>query len=143
MAAAVIVGVLLGVRLWLSASALPTGRAAMLAMAIVIAVVLVVAALAIKLLDVGGRRDDRAARAQRRVTRRLRGALGVLPISVVACGSPSARAPLLIELTGSVGTEVLHDTVLGIVRREAAMLGRDVRVVDRLEVDSRAPRSAA
>jgi len=61
----------------------------------------------------------------------------------VACGSPSARAPLLIELTGSVGTEVLHDTVLGIVRREAAMLGRDVRVVDRLEVDSRAPRSAA
>jgi len=139
----VIVGVLLGVRLWLSASALPTGRAAMLAMAIVIAVVLVVAALAIKLLDVGGRRDDRAARAQRRVTRRLRGALGVLPISVVACGSPSARAPLLIELTGSVGTEVLHETVLGIVRREAAMLGRDVRVVDRLEVDSRAPRSAA
>src|SRR5262249_22645539 len=107
--AAVIVGVLLGIRLWLSASALPTGRAGMLAVAIVIAVVLVVAALAIKLLDVGGRRDDRAARAQRRVTRRLRGALGVLPISVVACGSPSARAPLLIELTGSVGTEVLHE----------------------------------
>ena len=142
-AATAIIGALLAIRLWLSASAMPTGRAAMLVVAIAFAVALIVVALAIKLLDVGGRREDRAGRAHDRVMRRLRGALGELPITVVVSGSPSKRSPLLIDLRGSVGTDAVRETVLGIVRREAAGLGRDVRVVDRLEVESRASRSAA
>ena len=142
-AATGIIGALLAFRLWLSASAMPTGRAAMLVVAIAFAVVLIVVAVALKLLDVGGRREGRAARAHDCVMRRLRGGLGELPITVVVSGLPSKRSPLLIELRGSVGTAVLRETVLGIVRREAAGLGRDVRVVDRLEVESGAHRSAA
>ncbi len=143
LAATAIVGALLVIRLWLSASALPTRRAALVSIALVFAVVLLVAALAIKLFDVGGHRGDRVSRAQQRIARRLRGALGELPITVVASGSPSSRSLLVIEVRGAVGTEVLRETVLGIVRREVAGLARDVRVVDRLKGASRARPSAA
>jgi len=61
----------------------------------------------------------------------------------VAYGSPSARAPLIIEVVGSVRTQGRRDAILEIVRREAATLGRDIRVADRLEVDSAVDRSAA
>jgi hypothetical protein len=143
LAATAIVGTLLMIRLWLSASALPTRRAALVSIALVFAALLLVAALAIKLCDVGGHRDDRVSRAHRRIERQLRGALGELPVTVVASGPPSSRSPVVIEVRGSVDTDVLRETVLGIVQREVAGLARDVRVVDRLEVASRARPSAA
>jgi hypothetical protein len=142
-AALAIVGALLMIRLWVSASALTTRRVTLLTVAIVFVVMLVVVAVGIRLFDLSGRREDRAALVQNRITERLRAALGDVPITVVASGVPSPRAPLLIELTGAVRTHALRETIVSIVRAEAARLGRDIRVADRLEVEARAHRPAA
>jgi hypothetical protein len=131
------------VRLWLSASALPTSSATLLTVAIVFVVLLVVVAVGVKLFDLSGRREERAERVQNRITERLRGVLGEVPITVVAYSSPSTRAPVVIELNGSVRTQAEREAIVDIVRRQAAQLGRDIQVADRLEVESAAHRQAA
>jgi hypothetical protein len=143
MAALAIIVALLMIRLWLSASALPTRKVSLVAIAAIFVVLLAVVAVGVKVFDLSGRREARAERVQNRITERLRDALGVVPITVVAYSSPSARAPLVIEVTGSVRNGALRDAILETVRREAARLGRDIRVADRLEVESRADRPAA
>jgi Ca2+/Na+ antiporter len=142
-AALAIIAALMMIRLWLSASALATRQATLVTIAVVFVVLLVVVAVGIKLFDLTGRREERAERVQNRIAEQLRAALGDVPITVVAYASPAARAPLVIELTGSVPTEAARDAILGLVRREAARLGRDIHVADRLEVESVARRPAA
>ncbi len=142
-AAVTIIVALALIRLWLSASTVATRKATLIAVAIIVVILLAVVAVGIKLFDLSGRREARAERVQNRITERLRGTLGDVPITVVAYGSPSARAPLIIEVVGSVRTQGRRDAILEIVRREAATLGRDIRVADRLEVDSAVDRSAA
>ena len=142
MAVLAIIVALLMIRLWLSASALPTRKASLVAIAASFVVLLAVVAVGVKVFDLSGRREARAERVQHRITERLRDALGVVPITVVYSSS-SARAPLVIEVTGSVRNDALRDAILETVRREAARLGRDIRVADRLEVQARADRPAA
>jgi len=142
-AALAIIVALLMIRLWRSASELPTRKASLVAIAAIVVVVLAAVAVGVKVFDLTGRREARAERVQNRITERLRDALGVVPITVVAYSSPSARAPLVIEVTGTVRNDDLRAAILETVRREAARLGRDIRVADRLEVQARADRPAA
>jgi len=107
-----IIAALMAIRLWLSASALATRTATIVIVAVIFVVLLLVVAVGLKLFDLSGRHEERAERVQDRITERLRGTLGEVPITVVAYGSPSTRVSLVIELTGTVPTEALREVLL-------------------------------
>ena len=111
-----------------------TTKALLVAGGIVILVVALVVGVGIKLFDLSGRREDEAERLQDRMTERLRRAVGEVPLTVVAHASASAREAVVIEIAGPVTTVEARERVLRQARFEAARLGRDVRVADRLEV---------
>jgi len=118
-------------------------KALLVAGAIVILIVALVVGMGIKLFDLNGRREDEAERLQDRMTERLRRAIGEVPLTVVAHASTSAREPVVIEIAGPVATMEARERVLSQARGEAARLGRDVRVADRLEVRTTTDRAAA
>jgi len=118
-------------------------KALLVAGAIVILIVALVVGMGIKLFDLSGRREDEAERLQDRMTERLRRAIGEVPLMVVAHASTSAREPVVIEIAGPVATMEARERVLRQARFEAARLGRDVRVADRLEVRTTTDRAAA
>jgi hypothetical protein len=120
-----------------------TTKALLVAGGIVILVVALVVGVGIKLFDLSGRREDEAERLQDRMTERLRRAVGEVPLTVVAHASASAREPVVIEIAGPVPTMEARERVLRQARFEAARLGRDVRVADRLEVRTTTDRAAA
>jgi hypothetical protein len=143
-AALLIIAALVVIRLWLSVSSVATRKATLVAIAVIVVVLLLFAVIGIKFFDLSGRREERAARVQNRITERLRDVLGDVPITVVAAyDSPSSRSLLVIEVAGPVPTEAVRGRVLRAVRREAARLGRDIRVSDRLEVRRAMDRPAA
>ena len=143
-AALLIIAALIVVRLWLSASAAATRKPTLVAVILMVVVLLLFAVVGIKFFDLSGRREERAERVQDRIAERLRDALNEVPLTVVAAyGSPSPRSPLVVEIVGPVPTEAVRDRVLDLVRREASRLGRDIRVADRLEVQSATERPAA
>jgi heme/copper-type cytochrome/quinol oxidase subunit 2 len=144
MAALGIVAALLVIRMWVSVSSVDTRRATLITVAVMVVVFLLVAVLGLKFFDLSGRREERAARVQNRITERLRDAMTGLPITVVAAyASPSPRSPLVVEVAGQVPTAAIRERVLQLARQEATRLGRHIRVADRLEVQSVADRRAA
>ena len=92
---------------------------------------------------VRSRRDDEASTLQQALTEpiarepALAGA-GVLP---VATASWTGRAR--VELTGWVPSREIRDAAVRAVEREAARLGRPVRVIDSLEIIDREQRRPA
>lgn len=144
MAAVGIVAALLVLRIWLNVSAGGARRPALITAAIMMVVLLAFAVVGVKFFDLSGRREERAARIQDRIARRLREGLTGLSLTVVAAyASPSPRAPLVVEVVGEVPTPAVRARVLSLAREEAARLGRHVRVADRLEISSIADRPAA
>ena len=92
---------------------------------------------------VRSRRDDEASTLQQALTEPIARApalagAGVLPVVTAAwAGRPR------VELTGWVPTRAMRDAAVRAVQREAAKLGRSVRIVDSLEVlDRRQQRGA-
>jgi hypothetical protein len=122
--------------LWPRVPALAERKSTLVTVAVIAAVLLLVVGVGIEFFDLSGRREERAEWIQNRMTERLRDALGDAPLTVVGYAPPSSRSALVIELGGMVPTEAVRDTVLRVARREASRLGRDIRVADRLEVQS-------
>jgi hypothetical protein len=109
---------------------------------IIVVVLLLVIGVGIRLFELSGRPKDEAERLQRIMIERLHRAADDLPLTVVA-HVPESRRSVVVEIGGSLSTEEVHATVLRTVRHEAARLGREVRVVDRLEVRAATDRPAA
>ncbi|PWU25578.1 MAG: hypothetical protein C5B48_00565 [Candidatus Rokuibacteriota bacterium] len=111
---------------------------------VIVLVLLLIAGIGVLLLfELSGRRKDEAERLQRRmIEERVRRAAN-LPLTVVAHVPASRRPSIVVEISGSVPTEEVRETVLDSVRREASRLGREVRVADRLEVRAPGDRPAA
>jgi hypothetical protein len=141
--ALLIIAGLLVLRLWLSAVDLTTRRAMAVTGGIIVVVLLLVIGVGIPLFELSGRRKDVAERLQRSMSERLRSAVDGLPLTVVAHVPESRRSCIVVEIGGSVPTEEVRATVLRAVRHEVARRGREVRVVDRLEVRSATDRPAA
>jgi hypothetical protein len=143
-AALMIIAALVVVRLWLNVSFVATRKATLVGVAVMVVVLLLFALVGVKFFDLSGRREERAERVQNRIAERLRGTLSEVPFTVVAAYvSVSPRSPLVVEITGRVPSEAVRARALELARHEASRLGRDVRVADRLEVQSAATRRAA
>jgi hypothetical protein len=106
--------------------------------ALVILGVALVVGMGIKLFDLGRSLRRRGRTASGPHDRAGAQVIGEVPLTVVAHASASAREPVVIEIggpvaTGPVATIEAREWVLRQARFEAARLGRDVRVADRLE----------
>src|SRR5262245_57149704 len=144
LAAVGVVAALIVIRLWVSMSSVATRRATLVTVAGMVVVLPAFPRVGIKLFDLSGRREERTERVQKRITERLRGAMGESPLPVVAAyPAPSPRSPLVVEIAGPVPTDAVREQVLHLTQREAARLGHDIRVADRLEVQSAVDRPAA
>ena len=89
------------------------------------------------------RRDDEAAALQQALMEPLarEAALAGTGVTPVVTWPPHRRPR--VELTGWVPSRELRDTAMRAVAREAARLGRSVRIVDSLEIIARPERRGA
>jgi hypothetical protein len=132
-AAAVIIGALLVLRRWLSAFDLATRQVVVVA-GIILGVIVLAVVVGVRFFDLSGRREDEAQRLQDRIAERVRGVTSNVAITIVAEVPGARRSPVVIEVAGAVPTDTVRDRVLRVVRHETSRIGRDARVVDRLEV---------
>ncbi len=120
------------------------GGGAGLAAVLAVAGLLVIIGVAVKLFDLKNQRESESVQLQAQVSDALLREPSLARLRV----TPTAHVPLwtgspaTIEVSGEVPTPELKDTVLRIVRDEAARVRSDVQVEDRLAVSSTMVRAA-
>ncbi len=57
------------------------------------------------------------------------------PITATVHTPMRKRSPIMVDVAGPVASHELRDTVLRIVRRETAEMGREVQIEDRMLVN--------
>jgi hypothetical protein len=110
-----------------------TGPTAAVGIAIVV-VIGVLIALGVRYLEARSRRDEDAARLQQALSEPFARDPALAGCSVLPVTSLPLRGPALIELTGWVPSPEVGTVAVRAVEREAARLGQQIRIVDRLEV---------
>ena len=144
--ALVAVGVWVGDRAWAqNASNTPApspattpgdGGGTAIAAVIVVAGLLVVIGLAVKRFDLKRKRESEAVQLQAQLSDALlrETTLAGLPLTPTVHVPVWKGTPATIEVVGRVPTPELKDTVLRIMRDEAARIRSDVQIEDRLSV---------
>jgi hypothetical protein len=110
---------------------------------VLIVAVLVVIGAVVKIFDLKRKREAEAVHLQAQISDALLRdpQLFGLPVTPTA-HVPWKGTPATIEVTGHVPSDDARDTVLRLVRQEAARLRSDFTVQDRLEVTSTLVRAA-
>jgi hypothetical protein len=137
---------------WAQAQAAPApqgtpvpGEAADVIVALVaMALALAVIGVAVRALDLGRERADRAAALQARISDVLLmdPAVGRAPITVTVRAPRWRLSPMTVEVGGRAPTPALHEAAMALIMREAFASGVRFRVEDRLRVASPVPRAA-
>jgi len=111
------------------------GGAAIAAVGVVVGL-LVVIGVVVKLFDLKQKRESEAVQLQAQLSDALlrEPSLAGLPLTPTVHVPMWRGTPATIELMGRVPTPELKDTVLRIVRDEAARIRSDVQIEDRLSV---------
>ena len=112
-----------------------TGGAAIAAVGAVVGLLVVIGIVA-KLFDLKQKRESEAVQLQAQLSDALlrEPSLAGLPLTPTVHVPMWRGTPATIELMGRVPTPELKDTVLRIVRDEAARIRSDVQIEDRLSV---------
>jgi len=131
---------------WAQTAALPTtppttapapqGSGGFTAAAIVIVALLVVIGVIVKLFDLKRKRSSEEVQLQAQISDALLREQNVfrLPITPTAHVPFLKGSPATVEISGEVPTAELRDTVIRLVRNEAARIRQDVEVEDHLFV---------
>jgi hypothetical protein len=101
---------------------------------VVVFIVGVLIALGVQRLEGHRRRDEDAARLTQSLTEPLARAPALAGAGVMPVVTVPWRGRPRVELTGWVPSREIRDAAVRAVEREAARLGRPVRIVDRLEI---------
>jgi len=111
------------------------GGAAIAAVGVVVGL-LVVIGVVVKLFDLKQKRESEAVHLQAQVSDALlrEPSLAGLPLTPTVHVPTWTGTPATIEIMGRVSTPEVKDTVLRIVRDEAARIRSDVQIDDRLSV---------
>jgi hypothetical protein len=106
----------------------------------VVAILLAVLITAIRLYDAKRRQEDSAMTLQARLSEALlqEPSLSDFPITATVYAPLRRRAPVVVDVAGPVASPALRDTVLRIVSRETAGIGREARIDDRMVVNPHA-----
>lgn len=91
------------------------------------------------LFDLAARREEDNELLEDRIAEAVREALGNVPILILADIPGTRRSPVVIELSGTVPASALREAVLRVVREEISRIGRDIRIEDRIEVETAEP----
>jgi hypothetical protein len=103
---------------------------------VVVAVLLAVLITAIRLYDMKRRQEDSAMMLQAKLSDALlqEASLAGSPITATVHAPMRKRSPIMVDVAGPVASPELRDTVLRIVHRETAGMGREVQIEDRMVV---------
>ena len=114
----------------------PEGSGGFVAAAIVIVALLVVIGVIVKLFDLKRKRSAEAVQLQAQISDALLREQNVFRLPV----TPTAHVPFLkgspatVEVSGEVPSSEMRDTVMRLVRNEAARIRQDVEIEDHLFV---------
>jgi hypothetical protein len=103
----------------------------------------VLIALGVRYLEVQSRHDEEATRLQQALIEPLARDPLLAGSAVLPLVTMPLHGPARVELTGWVASTEIRDTAMRAVEREAARLGRRVRIIDRLDVSDDAMRRPA
>lgn len=92
------------------------------------------------LFDLAARREEEAGWLEERIVDAVNEALGTVPIVVLVELPDTRRAPVVVELSGTLPSWELRKAVLSVVTEGISRIRRDVRIEDRLEVRDAADR---
>jgi len=121
---------------WFTGPSLAIGAAVLLALGALIA-------WAVRHLETRNRHDEDAAHLTEALSAPLAREPALAGSAVMPVVTRPWRGRPRVELTGWVHTRAMRDAAVRAVEREAARLGRTVRVVDSLEVIDREQRRGA
>ena len=116
---------------------IPEGANAGLVAVVAVAGLLAMMAVAVKMVDLKNKRESESAQLQAQISDALLRdrTLARLPL-IPTVRIPSWRgSPAAIELKGQVPSDELKDTVLRLVREEAARVRPDIQIEDHLSID--------
>jgi hypothetical protein len=97
-------------------------------------VVGILIALGVRYLEARSRNDEEATRLQQALVEPLAHEPVLAGNSVLPLVSIPLRGPARVELTGSVASRDVRDAAERAIEREAARLGRRIRIVNRLDL---------
>jgi len=118
---------------------------AIVGLIILVAAVVIAVGIAVRLYDLGRRREQKALELQSR----LSDAFFMSPSLSAAAITPTvyaplwSRGPITIDVAGSVPSPELRDAALELVRRETSRSAQEVRIEDRILINPAMARSIA
>jgi hypothetical protein len=112
---------------WFTGPSLAVGIASVLVVGVLIA-------LGVRYLEAQSRHDEEATRLQQALVEPLAHEAALAGSAVVPLVTIPLRGPARVELTGWVPSGDVRDAAVRAVEREAARLGRRIRVVVRMDV---------
>jgi hypothetical protein len=123
----------------------PAGTGGVMVLVGLIVVLLLGLGTAVRLYDLQRRREQRAMELQARLSDAflLEPSLSQVAITPTVHAPLWPRAPLTIDVAGSVPTPEMRDAAIQLVRRETAGIAQELHIDDRILVNPRMTRRAA
>jgi len=115
-----------------------------LAAIVIVAALLVILGVLVKILDLKRKREAEAVHVQAQISDALlrEQSLFGLPVTATAHAPLWSGTPMAVVITGQVPSAGMRETVLDLVRAEAARVRPDVQIEDRLTIDEKLARVA-